>query len=136
VTILPCPAARLTLWLEAPSLSLIRLAVIGLLLCPGITLAAETRCPATHAGAPLAGASLFDGPPSEHADLVPDRIRKGDRGVLTSTWNVAAMAGTSRPIYLECRYGPRAAAIVSTVAPRGACTLVSSPHGGTTLVCR
>ena len=97
---------------------------------------AESRCPDTHAGAHLAGASLFDGPPSEHADLVPDRIHQGRRGVLTSEWDVAAMPRAGRQIYLECRYGSGAPTIVSTLTTERACTLVSRRTGPTTLVCK
>jgi hypothetical protein len=117
-------------------LSLIRCAVLALLLSPSIASAAETRCPDTHAGARLVGASLFDGPPGEHADLVPDRIHRGKGGVLTSEWNVAAMPRTGRGLYIECRYGRGAPAVVSTVADAGACTLVSRRGGGGTLVCK
>jgi len=33
--------------------------------------AAAIGCPPTYEGKPLAGVSLFDGPPTDHADLIP-----------------------------------------------------------------
>ena len=66
--------------------------------------AASRGCSPRHAGSALTAVSLFDGPVSEHADLVPD----GDRrvgGAQVSTWDVANVYRAGRKIYASCRYG-------------------------------
>lgn len=78
-----------------------------ILLC--CTLAAPTmaqmavKCPPYQGSRPLASATVFDGPPSEKADLVPDETTgKGDRAV--STWEVGYLFQQGRNVFLVCHY--------------------------------
>ncbi|WP_146101974.1 STY0301 family protein [Rhodopila globiformis] len=42
----------------------------------GSALAGEAGCPEVHAGAHLVTVTLYDGPPDEHADLMPDTVHE------------------------------------------------------------
>ena len=52
---------------------------------------------------PLSGAILYDGPPEEIADLIPDQA-KGSGDHATSSWDVAYLYDTGRNVYLVCKY--------------------------------
>jgi hypothetical protein len=62
--------------------------------------AAVVSCPAPLAGHRLATVQVFDGPPSERADLEPEG----------SAWDLKAIRSTSSPkgFFLLCGYGGRA----------------------------
>nr|WP_294508434.1 STY0301 family protein [uncultured Rhodopila sp.] len=60
---------------------------------------AEVRCPASLESFAYARASVFDGPPEEQADLVPDSQKGG-----TDTWRVGGIFNSGRVPYLVCRY--------------------------------
>jgi hypothetical protein len=60
---------------------------------------AEVRCPALLEGHAYLRASVFDGPPEEQADLVPDDRRGG-----VDRWQVGSVFETGREPYLVCRY--------------------------------
>jgi hypothetical protein len=49
----------------------------------------------------LAGITFYDGPPSENASLVYDRMQRG-KGQQTAVWTFAAKK--DRPIWLSCIY--------------------------------
>ena len=71
---------------------------------------AETvRCPVLASGSPLTGASVYDGPPEEMADLVPESTSRtaGKRAGERSIWNVGYVFDAGRKLYLVCRYGAR-----------------------------
>jgi hypothetical protein len=61
------------------------------------------KCPALQGKNPLAGVSVFDGPPAEKADLVPD-LTKGNGDHLYSSWDIGYLIGMGRTPYLVCRY--------------------------------
>jgi hypothetical protein len=52
---------------------------------------------------PLAGASVFEGPPAEEASLVPDVIKSSGDYLYTS-WAIGYLFGKGRTPYLVCRY--------------------------------
>jgi hypothetical protein len=60
---------------------------------------AVISCPASLEGHRLATVQVFDGPPSERADLAPDG----------SVWDLKAVRSTSSPkgFFLVCGYGGR-----------------------------
>ena len=65
--------------------------------------AEKARCPAVKEGAKLSGVSVFDGPPEEQADLVPD-ISRGRNVVAYAVWEVGHIFDEGRHIFLMCRY--------------------------------
>ena len=95
--------------------------------------AAETRCPATQGGTALTGASLFDGPLSEHADLAPDSFTPA-KGGGRSTWDVGYVSAAGRGLYIQCRYGK--AELVLNPKSAQQCEYVSGPAGRNALTCR
>lgn len=66
--------------------------------------AAKPRCPAVKDNVRLSGVSVFDGPPEEQADLVPD-ISRGRNIVVYAVWEVGHVYDEGRNIFLVCRYG-------------------------------
>lgn len=83
---------------------------------------AEVLCQATQNGRVLREVTLFDGPPSELASLVPDQ--RGQR----DTWDVAAIRQAGRRGYLVCGYD-RTAQKVEVEIPAAArrCTTTRAP---------
>jgi hypothetical protein len=66
--------------------------------------AQEARCPAYKEKAPLSGVVLYDGPPEQKADLMPDISKGGDDHVYAS-WKVGYIFDKGRKLYLVCRFG-------------------------------
>ena len=48
--------------------------------------------------------SVFDGPPEEQADLVPD-LSRGRTVVAYAVWEVGHVFDEGRNVFLVCRYG-------------------------------
>lgn len=96
--------------------------------------AGEAACPREQAGTRLASVSVFDGPPGEHADLVPDRYRETKDGG-RSEWDVAYAFQAGRKLYVECRYGGEVPPVVIEPAPTTTtlCTFVARRQGRTSL---
>ena len=92
--------------------------------------AATTSCPAfvsdggvTH---PLTDASVFDGPPSQLADVEPT-----DRG-----WDFRFYRNSPRPIFLVCKYrGSRATRTLQVAKDTATCT-IGEHAGATQVVCK
>jgi hypothetical protein len=72
-----------------------RVSVLLLAALPILAFGGESVCPKTNNGAHLSSVSVFDGPPDEHADLIPDTYRERI-GVGTSTWDVAYIFTSGR----------------------------------------
>lgn|ERR1039457_998702 len=66
--------------------------------------AQEARCPAYKEKAPLSGVVLYDGPPEQKADLMPD-ISKGSGDHVYASWKVGYIFDKGRRLYLVCRFG-------------------------------
>ena len=71
---------------------------------PAMALADEAHCPAENAGSKLQMVTVFDGPLSENASLVPDSI-KTVQGATRSEWSVAYIFTDGRPLFVSCGYG-------------------------------
>jgi hypothetical protein len=95
---------------------LIRLSAILVMIPPLSALAGEIHCPSVREGAKLSTVTLFDGPPSEHADLMPDSSREG-KGGTRSEWQVAYIFKAGRRLYVECKYGPTISAVMLEPEP-------------------
>ena len=80
------------------------------LLLTGVAQAQQASCPAAQGKSLLAGVSVFDGPPGEMADLVPD-VSRGGEAHLFQSWEVGYLFDQHRTLYLSCRY----AAVVKPV---------------------
>ena len=65
--------------------------------------AAGNRCAPHRGSASLVSGSVFDGPPQESVELMPDDLRPS-ASALDSTWDVAAIYAAGRKVYLVCRY--------------------------------
>ncbi|MDY0743307.1 STY0301 family protein [Paucibacter sp. R3-3] len=100
-----------------------------------IAQAGEAACPSEKGGERLASASVFDGPPSEHADLVPDRHRQTKDGS-RSEWDVAYVFEAGRQLYVECRYRGNTEPVVIEPPPATTlCTFVTRHRGRSSLGC-
>ncbi|HWE98913.1 MAG TPA: STY0301 family protein [Caulobacteraceae bacterium] len=109
--------------------------MLWLLLAAGPA-AAQIQCPAVHLGAPLTSVSVFDGPPSEQADLVPDTSHRRKAGS-RSSWDVGYLYQAGRKVFVACRYGPRGAPVtISSATALHACVYVEASGGRRSLACR
>jgi hypothetical protein len=77
--------------------------VSGVLLIATAAHAQSFKCPALQGKNALANVSVFDGPPAEKADLVPD-LTKGSGDHLYSSWDIGYLFGMGRTPYLVCKY--------------------------------
>jgi len=93
-----------------------RLACISLLLA-GVAQAQPVGCPAMQGKSLLAGVSVFDGPPGEMADLVPD-VSRGGQANLFQSWEVGYLFDQHRTVYLSCRYARVSAPVVVKIERR------------------
>jgi hypothetical protein len=101
---------------------------------PTIASAPKPRCPATKDKIKLSHVSLFDGPPDEHAELIPS-ISRGRNAY--SVWYVGHVFDDGRNIFLVCRYGDAddtATVKVDTRVDR--CFYQSLAHGAAEVNCR
>ena len=116
-------------------MSLSRFFLLSLLVLPGPALAKTMSCPASYRGQTLAQVDLFDGPPAEMADLVPDRDFATKDGK-TSVWNVHYVYEQSRSVYLQCQYGSGRIIInVHAKSPVHTCTYTEHKDGKKSLSC-
>jgi len=82
-----------------------KIAILFVLLLSGTTAQAdEVKCPSLHAGIQLSSAIVYDGPPNEMADLIPDKSR-GSGNHATSSWEVGYIYDAGRNVFLVCKYG-------------------------------
>jgi hypothetical protein len=105
-----------------PSMSSSKLLVAALLLACG-SAGAATECPAfvseasvTHA---LTDASVYDGPPSQLADLEPT-----DKG-----WDLTSLRDSPRPVFLVCKYRGTTASRTLEI-PKGTAGCAITEHAG------
>ena len=118
------------------SSSLIRAAIVVLAVAPAPAFAGETQCPKTNAGSNLTTVTLFDGPPSEHADLQPDTSQQS-KGGSRSQWDVAYIYKAGRHLFVECQYGPNAASVILEPVPSTyTCEFISQGAKNISLVCK
>jgi hypothetical protein len=87
---------------------------------------ADTACPPQKDGNPLSGASVFDGPPSELADLQADQYDKKQQHAI---WDVRYLYDQGRTVYLECYYKDRKDLLIVKVDKVDQC-LYSQDHAG------
>lgn len=78
--------------------------IAGAVLLASTAVSAQSfKCPARQGKNPLAGVSIFDGPPAEKADLAPDQTKgSGDR--LYASWDIGYLFGLGRTPYLVCKF--------------------------------
>jgi hypothetical protein len=116
-------------------MSLNRLLFTAVLLLLPTAVAAEARCPASNGGAGLRTVTLFDGPPSEHADLAPDSVAKVAGGT-RSAWQVAYVFEAGRQLFVECDYGRRGGKVVLKPERGVRRCLFEAKASGNALVCK
>jgi hypothetical protein len=118
------------------SSSLIKVLFLTLATAPTSALAGETGCPRIHAGSKLTTVTLFDGPPSEHADLMPDSFRKIGNGS-QSGWDVAYIFEAGRQLFVECQYGPKVSTVILEPGPSTyKCEFLSRGEKNVSLTCQ
>jgi hypothetical protein len=88
-----------------------------LVLLVGVAQAQQVGCPAAQGKSLLTGVSVFDGPPAEMADLVPD-VSRGGEAHLFQSWEVGYLFDQHRTLYLSCRYAGLAAPSVLKIERR------------------
>lgn len=66
-------------------------------------LADEVKCPPLQGKSPLSVATVYDGPPEEMADLIPDES-KGSGDHANASWEVGYIYDAGRNVYLVCKY--------------------------------
>jgi hypothetical protein len=103
----------------------------AVLLVAASAIAQSFKCPAMQGKNPLAGASVFDGPPSEKADLVPD-LTKGSGDHLYSSWDIGYLFGMGRTPYLVCRFAdlPDAQAVTLKIDKKATKCIFKAHAGG------
>lgn len=110
--------------------------LLGLAALPPLARAADIHCPGAHQGSPLSTVTLFDGPPSEHADLEPDSFSKTKQGT-RSEWDVAYIFKTGRQLFVACEYGPKADAVLLQPGPGTyQCEFLAETSGKVSLTCK
>ena len=102
---------------------------LALLLAAATPALADVRCPAALDGHRYARVSVFDGPPEEQADLVPDSQKGG-----TDTWRVGPVFSAGREPYLVCRYEGTPGTVTFRLAQPIAVCIASRPTR--TALCR
>jgi hypothetical protein len=112
-----------------------RLGIVAFVLIPALASAEEFGCPAARSGGRLVSATLFDGPPSEHADLMPDNYRKSKSGG-QSDWNVAYIFQAGRRLYVQCQYGSKISSVVLEAPKVDICTYSSNGKRRNSLTCK
>ena len=65
--------------------------------------AQEVKCPAQQGKSPLVSVSVYDGAPSENADLKPDESR-GAGNYTYASWDVGYLYDMGRSVSVVCRY--------------------------------
>ncbi len=88
-----------------------------------------TSCPAYRGGSPLSGATVFDGPPEDRTDLMPDTTRGRGRHA-ESSWDVGYVFDGNRQVFLACRYmGPSEPLMVRIERRVASCTYKTAEAG-------
>jgi hypothetical protein len=80
-----------------------KLILAGVLVFASAAHAQEFKCPGFHGKNPLASISVYDGPPSEMADLVPD-VSKGSGDHAYASWDIGYLFALNRTPYLVCKF--------------------------------
>jgi hypothetical protein len=62
------------------------------------------KCPPYKGKSPLSSVTVFDGPPEQRADLMPD-VSKGSGDHTYASWDVAYILAAGRNLYLVCEFG-------------------------------
>ncbi|HUB13350.1 MAG TPA: STY0301 family protein [Acetobacteraceae bacterium] len=110
--------------------------LLSLATVPSVARGTQIRCPDAQQGSPLATVTLFDGPPSEHADLEPDNFHKTRQGTW-SEWDVAYIFKAGRQLYVQCQYAQHAASVMLEPGPGTyQCEYVTEAGGKVSLTCK
>jgi hypothetical protein len=84
-------------------LSLNRLIVSAVLVVVSMAHGEEAKCPSYKDKSPLSTVVLFDGPPEQRADLMPD-VSKGRGDHAYASWDVSYVFDSGRNLFLVCRF--------------------------------
>lgn len=91
--------------------------------------AQELKCPASQGKNVLTSVDLFDGPPAERADLVPDDSR-GTTNLMYASWKVGYLFDSGRKLYVVCSYsGPQPTSEVTLKAEKRVSSCIFRAHG-------
>ena len=84
-------------------MSLSKLILVASLALSAVSQAQQARCPAHRGNSPLSSVVVFDGPPAERADLIPD-VSKGSGDHAYASWEVSYIFDSGRTLFLVCRF--------------------------------
>jgi hypothetical protein len=85
------------------SLSLNRLILVLAVVLTGTARAEEVACPSYQGKNALSSVVLFDGPPEQKADLMPD-VSRGDADHAYASWEVGYIFESGGSLFLVCRF--------------------------------
>jgi len=92
-----------------------RTSILGLVLFFVATASAqEFKCPATQGKKPLTNAAVFDGPPKNLVELMPDNSG-GKMSYTWATWDVSYLFKSGSTLYVNCWYGSLKDAEIVTI---------------------
>ena len=107
--------------------------LVGLIALALTGSAKELKCPSSHDKNALTTVDLFDGPPEQMADLVPD-FSKGTSDHVYASWDVGYIFAAGRKLYVVCSYsGSQRASDVTLKADKKVNSGVFRSHGKGTL---
>jgi hypothetical protein len=103
---------------------------VALVLIASIAHAQEAKCPSYQGKRPLSSVVVFDGPPEERADLIPD-FAKGNSDHVYASWEVSYIFDAGRNLFLVCRYaGSGDAEAVTIKVDKRVKQCIYRTHGG------
>jgi len=78
---------------------------VGIALLLAMQMQAQVaKCPSYKGKSPLSSVTVFDGPPEQRADLMPD-VSKGSGDHAYASWDVGYIFSSGRIVYLVCEFG-------------------------------
>jgi hypothetical protein len=112
-------------------LSLLKWIAVAALVIAASASAQSFKCPSWQGKNTLAAVSVYDGPPAEEADLVPD-LTKGSGDHLYSSWDIGYLFGIGRTPYLVCKFAglPDAQAITLKIEKKVTKCIFQAHTGG------
>jgi len=79
--------------------------IVGIALLLAMRMQAQVaKCPSYKGKSPLSSVTVFDGPPEQRADLMPD-VSRGRGDHIYASWDVGYIFAAGRNVYLVCEFG-------------------------------
>lgn len=108
-----------------------------LFLCAGLVLSLanvapsqEAKCPSFQGKNRLVTVTVFDGPPEQRADLIPD-VSNGSGDHARAVWDVGYIFDSGRGLFLVCQFDGGAANTVTVKVDKKVKRCTFRTHGAT-----